>query len=86
MGTRKCPRANELEALVAGRSVAAGIKRHVEGCPVCGPIVAELRNSAELLAQIREATAEGPDAATRERVLEICARVAGEIRSRPAPE
>jgi hypothetical protein len=83
MFQRKCPRVDELEALVTGRSVSDRVRRHIERCPLCGPVVEELRSSTELLVQLREAAAESPDEATQERVQEIRARVARETKARP---
>jgi hypothetical protein len=80
---RKCPRVDELEALVMGRSVPDWVRRHIEQCSLCGPVVEELRTSTELLAQLREAAADSPDEATRERVQEIRGRVARDSRARP---
>lgn len=83
MDSSKCPGVDALETLAAGRPVASKIVSHVEHCPQCGPAVVELRADAELLAQLREAAADGPDETTHERVLEICARVAREGQPRP---
>ena len=83
MFSRKCPRVDELEALVMGRPVSKQVRGHVEQCALCGPIVAELRANTKLLEELREAATDSPDEATRERVLEICSRVAREAKVPP---
>lgn len=82
MLTRRCPRADQLEALASGRRISARIQQHVAGCPTCSDIVAVLREQAELLDELRRAVADDLDHGTREEILETC-RKAVDARREP---
>lgn len=74
MFKKRCPRADELEALVTGRRVSSRVIKHVPNCETCYQIVAALREDAAMLAELREA-ANSLDSRTRQRLLDLCRNV-----------
>ena len=75
---KKCPTPDKLQALAAGEDVSDRVAAHVAQCQTCAKIVDEIRNDAELIAELRSAGASDMDAATRNRILQICRGAAGE--------
>ena len=73
MLARRCPRADELEAVARKQRVAARVSKHVDGCERCTQIVAHLRNEAQLVEELREAVT-GLDDETRSSLLDACRR------------
>ena len=68
---KKCPTPDKLQALAAGEDVSDRVAAHVAQCQTCAKIV-------ELIAELRSAGASDMDAATRNRILQICRGAAGE--------
>jgi len=82
MFAKRCPRADELEALATEGRASVKIKRHVEACETCARIVTDLAKEAELVDTVREAVRDY-DEKTCARVAEICHELANTQRRRP---
>jgi len=76
MFARHCPRVDELKSLATSSSrVSNRVKRHVERCETCNQVVTQLRQDAELIGDLREASLSLDDR-RRQEIVEICRKVA----------
>lgn len=71
LARKRCPRADELEALARKERVSSRVSKHVAGCDCCSQIVAHLRDEAQFIDELREAVT-GLDDDTRAQLMEVC--------------
>lgn len=79
MLAKRCPRADELEAMALEQRVPARVAKHVARCERCFQIVAHLRDEAQLIGELRDAVTSLDDD-TRAKLLEVCREAAASVR------
>lgn len=75
---RRCPSSERLERFIRDPDAEPRVARHVERCEKCRAALAEAREDAELLAQLRAAAGGDVGEERRRRIVEICRRALDE--------
>lgn len=81
----RCPSSQRLERYVREAAAEPRVARHVERCEKCRAALAELREDADLLAQLRAAAGGDLGDERRRRIVDICRRALDESGLSAAP-